>query len=155
VTTVRDEKARRIACDESSLHELYTETILPEAMAANERILSALAEAHTFDAPAGLEDATRTGDAGERRYAQDVLRELHYQDCRRHLTELATRTLTDAKMNDLRSLNTEQREKGRNSQTAWKLIRRLADLDMAYGQGDYDRAVKILADVATLREVLE
>jgi hypothetical protein len=39
---------------------------------------------------------------------------------------------------------------GKNSYTAWKLIRALADLDDAYGQGDTERACTAIDEIKSI-----
>lgn len=150
VTTVRDEKARRVEFDYDRLHTFYTQEVLPEAMAANEKLLAALAAVRRFDAPEELVAATQTGTDTERRYAQDVLREMHYQDLRRHLMAEARETLAEAKMDDLRPIKKGDLDATQNSYTAWRVIRTLQDLDVAYGEGDFDQACAHLATLADI-----
>ena len=39
---------------------------------------------------------------------------------------------------------------GKNSQTAWMLLRKLADLDTVYGQGRYDDACESIREIGQL-----
>jgi len=138
VTTVRDEKVRRVPFDYEKLHAFYTTEVLPAAMQANEKLLAALSDVYAFDAPPALQAATQTGTATERRYAQDVLREMHYRELRQHFTAKAHAIIAAAKMDDLRQVKKGKMDTTENSHTAWRIIRTLQDLDVAYGEGDVD-----------------
>jgi hypothetical protein len=140
VTTVRDEKVRPVAFDFGELSRFYTDEVLPAAMDANEKLINAMRGVHTFPAPEGLENTLKEGFANMRRYAQDVLRELHFQSLRRALLQSAHLTLLKSEFNDLFS----QRQNPPNSETAWRLIRLLQDFEIAYGNGDFEKAVSIL-----------
>ena len=96
--------------------------------------------------------------AAFRRYAQDVLRELQYQEFRGYFARQAEEVLQANKAvktenyfsGDLIEIKRGQEqmkdlEKSKNTHTAWKLARALAELDQAYGQGDFDRAVSLIA----------
>lgn len=155
VTTVKDERARRIPFEDAFLHRFYTQEVLPQAMAANERLMAAMAKVRPFEVPAGLAAAMKDGPDNYRRYAQDVAREMEYQDLRRQLTEAANGVLREAKKDDLRPLNAEQRKSGRNSATAWRLATTLEKLDVAYGQGEYDKAEQALAEVTRIEETVK
>ncbi len=150
VTNVRDEKVERIALDYDRLVQRYTEQILPEAMAANERLLAAMSRLRAFDVPVGLAEALNEGSANHRRYVQDVIREFQYQDLRWHLQEQAHEVIRKAKMDDLRPLPAEKRRSIWNSQTAWQVIRKLQELEIAYGEGEYERACAILAELESV-----
>ena len=91
------------------------------------------------------------GSVNHRRFAQDIVRELQYQDLRQYFMKQANQVLVEAKMNDLRFLDAKKRAATPNSQTAWQLIRLLEDLDVAYGQGEYGRAGAILAKIAKVK----
>jgi len=147
VTSVRDEKVERISLDYDRLVERYTEEILPEAMAANERLLAAMSRVKPFDVPASLTEALQSDSPNHRRYVQDVIREVQYQDLRWHLHEQAHEVIRTAKMDDLRPLPEDARRSTWNSQTAWQVIRHLQEMDIAYGEGEYERACVILAEL--------
>ncbi|MBN2447040.1 MAG: hypothetical protein JXO22_09955 [Phycisphaerae bacterium] len=152
VSAVQDEKARRIPFDYERLCAVYTERILPEAMAANDRLMAAMAELHDFDVPAGLAEAMQSGSANDRRFAQDVAREMQYQVLRRELNGKANCLLAAAKKDDLRPLKGDERETTVNSHYAWRLIRALSELDVAYGQGDFATACAKLGEIAGIEE---
>jgi hypothetical protein len=158
VTTVRDERARRVNFDKDCLYRPYAREVLPEAMAANEKLMQAMDGVLPFEFPEGLKKAMASGPDNYRRYAQDVARELQYQNLRSRLmkqsdgvlADLATGERNDRTHGDLPRIIRERKgdiESTPNSHTAWKLTRVLMDLDQAYGQGDYDRACDLLDDI--------
>jgi len=143
VTTVRDEKVRSLRFDFQKLSKFYVEEALPEAMDANGRLIAAMRKVHNFSPPEGLEKALIKGHANVRRYAQDVVRELHYQSLRRALLGAAHAVLREAEFDDLFS----QRNNPPNTETAWRTIRLLQDLEIAYGIGDFDQAISLLQEI--------
>ncbi len=159
VTQVRDEKARRIDFDPEKLSDFYLKEVLPLARSENDKLLAALNKLRSFDVPAGLKTALTLGPESFRRYAQDVLRELTYQAFRDYFGTQANQILLkDSEdksgkefLGDLRWLIKGKRndiETTPNSMTAWKLARLLDELDIAYGQGDYDRACGVIEEIA-------
>jgi len=147
VSTVRDEKARRVPFDEQWLRKFYVNEVLPQAIAGDEALLKAMGEVHAFTLPAGLLEATRTGPASYRRYALDVACELHYQALRQSLGATANQALATAKMDDLRPLSPDKRATTANSQTAWQMVRSLEQLDAAWGRGDFAVLTSALAEL--------
>ena len=147
VSTVRDEKARRVPFDEQWLRRFYVNEVLPQAVAGDEALLKALGEIYPYTLPAGLVEATRIGPANYRRYALDVACELHYQAMRQSLNAAANQVLATAKMDDLRPLNPDKRATTANSQTAWQLARSLEKLDAAWGQGDCAAITSAIAEL--------
>jgi hypothetical protein len=159
VTTVRDEKARRLPFDEAALRRFYTREVLPEATAAATRLREAMSALRPFTPPAALAvaldaESTPARPPGFRRYALDVACEMQFQDLCRAVAQWAGEVLDGARPNDLRALKGPQRAATPNTQTAWAALRLLERLDAAYGQGDTDRAVEILAELKALREAL-
>lgn len=154
VTTVRDERVTDLKFDFEELQKLYNENILPEAIAANDRLLDVLRETLPCQSPHALVEATQTGSDTMRRFAQDTLREQHYQHLRRTLTQRARAILSAAKMDDLRKLTPSQRGTTANSHTAWEMLRLLERLDVAYGQGRFDDAEQVLTQIAKLRAIV-
>ena len=57
-------------------------------------------------------------------------------------------------MNDLRRLKGDERETTKNSYYAWRLIRALEELDVAYGQGDFDTASDVLDEIASIETLV-
>jgi len=155
VTKVSDPRARRIPFDQRFLGQFYTQEVLPAAMAANEQFMAAMSKVRPFEVPAGLKEAMSAGPDNYRRYAQDVARELQYQDLREYFARGAANVLSQVKMNDLRRLNTAARSTTRNSETAWRMVTLLEALDESYGRGDYDRAAEVLAEIQKLQEVVK
>lgn len=152
VTTVRDEKIRLLPPGYDQLSGFYTEDVLPEALAANESFMEAMNKVHPYEISPALKDAMQTGSPNDRRFAQDVVREIHYQELRKELTARAHETLKRAATNDLRPLNALQRRASSTSESAWRLIRLLQKLDVAYGQGDLGQARILLDQIAATRE---
>jgi len=144
VATVHDEKVRPLQFDFHELSKFYVEEALPEAMDANEKLMAAMQKIHDFSIPEGLERSLNEGSANIRRYAQDVVRELHYQSLRRDLLGPAHAVLREAEFDDLFS----QRRNPPNTETAWSVIRLLQDLEVAYGNGDFDEAISLLEKAA-------
>jgi hypothetical protein len=171
VSTGLDERATRIPFDDDRLVALYTQQVLPEAIAANRRIMNAMSDVRPFPIAPGLERAARCGTGilpvnhgleghatcgslNVQRFAQDVIREMQYQDLRRHYTARANEILRSRPQDDLRKLKPGELETTENSHYAWRLVRVLADLDVAYGQGDFDRACALLADLRELESTV-
>jgi hypothetical protein len=144
VTTVLDEKVRLLHFDLEELSEFYVGEVLPEATDANSRFISAMEHVHEFRVPEGLEKSIKEGSANMRRYAQDVLRELHYQSLRKTLLRSAHNTLQESQFNDLFS----RRQNPPNSESAWRMTRLLQDLEVAYGNGNFGQATRLLKDLA-------
>jgi hypothetical protein len=155
ITQVRDERARRISADPGELAKFYTTEVLPLARSENERLIAALNELHPFDIPAGLRAAQTRGTESERRYAQDVLRELAYQGFRDYFSTLANQVLAGER-GEIAPRRPTGARGGRSgaaadpTAAAWKLARLLDELDLAYGQGDYDRARGIVDEIKKL-----
>jgi len=154
VTTVRDERARRIPFDCAWLNRFYTQDVLPDAMAANAKLMEAMQRVRPFDVPAPLRTAMSAEVPGYQRYAQDVVRELQYQALRQDLTAEAHEIIAKARMDDLRPLDRAARDTTRNSQYAWRLLRALEELDVAYGQGRFDRACEVLDGIRETRSAV-
>ena len=155
VSTLRNERAVMLDFDFESLTKRYTKQILPEAIAANQKFIDAMSQVYEFEIPEGLQDAMNIGSDNFRRYAQDVARELHYQTFRKKATEQAHEVLRSQATGDLRRIKEIEIDKTKNSQTAWTLLRILAELDSLYGQGKLDKARALLPDIAKLCEILE
>ena len=132
-------------------------------MAANEKLMKAMAEALPFELPEGLKKAMAAGPDNFRRYAQDVARELQYQNLRNQSPEtggggpgdLPNGARSDKRdSGDFTSSSAERKgdiESTANSHTAWKLVRALMELDQAYGEGDFDRAGEIIAGIGKIK----
>jgi hypothetical protein len=150
VATVRDERARRIEWNPGKTSAFYTGQVLPQAMCANEKLMAAMKRLRPFEVPPGLATAMTTGSLNFRRYAQDVAREMQYRDLRDHFAAQANRLLRALPQDDLRRLKANGLELTRNSHSAWRLLRALSDLDVAYGQGDFDLACKLMGEIETI-----
>jgi len=162
VTTVRDERARRVPFDEDKLYPDYATEVLPEAMAANEKLMKAMSEALPFEVPEGLRKAMTAGPDNFRRYAQDVARELQYQNLRDHFMKRSQAVLSNLQNDphytrdsgDLQEASRATKgdlDSTANSHTAWKLGRALMELDQAYGEGDFDRAGEIIGNIRRIQ----
>ncbi|HSW45593.1 MAG TPA: hypothetical protein VLM89_08480, partial [Phycisphaerae bacterium] len=99
--------------------------------------------------------AKRDGPPNHRRYAQDVACELHYHDLCKHFQGLAQRTLSRSKMNDLARPSQQERETAANSFTAWRLLRLLERIDVAYGQGDVDAVIDLMEELTSAGKPLD
>jgi hypothetical protein len=155
VSTVRDERAVTLDFDFNTLTERYTKKILPEAIAKNLQFIEALNQVYEFEVPKGLREAMNAGSDNFSRYAQDVARELQYQAFRKEVTERAHQVLRSQEINDLRRIKESKIKETKNSQTAWMLLRALAELDNAYGQGNYANACELFPDIAKLYEAIK
>jgi len=121
-----------------------------------------MAELKTFVILEGLKAAMTTGPENYRRYAQDVARELQYLDFRDHFGRLANSILLADSADksgkefagDLRWIRKGgaegEMDTTPNSYTAWLLSRALEKLDVAYGQGDFDKAAALVQEIKKL-----
>jgi len=162
VTAVRDERARRIDFDPEKISAFYLDEVLPKAKADNGKVMAAMSELRSFVVPESLKAAMATGPENYRRYAQDVARELQYQDLRDYFGRQANAILLADSADksgkefagDLRWLKRggtpDVLETTPNTHTAWLLARLLENLDAAYGRGDYAAAVVALQEIKNL-----
>jgi len=149
VTTVRDEKVHKLPTfDYEQVSSYYMQDVLPAALAANARVMAAMQAVRVYEVPAKLQAACQAGPLNYRRYAQDIARELHYQDLRQHFTKKAHEILRDAKLNDLRKVGAPNYKTTANTYTAWQVIRILEQLDVAYGQGQDEQVCDLLSKLA-------
>jgi len=150
VSTVRDECVRKIDFDPNDLSRLYTREILPQARKANKKFMKAMSEIIPYKISPDLEKALQTGSESFCRYAQDVARELQYQDFREHFMKKAGLILHVSQKDDLRHITQVAVLGTKNSHAAWKLLRILTELDILYGQGKYDQCCPLLRDISKL-----
>jgi len=162
ITAVRDEKARRLEFNQAKLSAFYVGEVLPKAKAANEKLIAAMTGLRPFTLPEGLKTAMATGPENYRRYAQDVARELQYQDFQDYFSRQANAILlADSRdksgkefAGDLRWLKRgatpDVLETTANTHTAWLLALQLKDLDLAYGEGDFDTAASAIEGIRKL-----
>jgi len=150
VSHVRDEKAKRIPFDYAGLVKFHNEVMAPQAIAANKKLMTAMAKLRKFDVPVGLKAAMETGSPNEQRYVQDVVREMQYQDLRQDFAAKADAVIAKAKQDDLRRLDPAKIPETWNTGSAWQLILALKDLDVAYGQGDFDAACAALGKIGKI-----
>jgi len=149
VCTVRDPRATVLPNDWRRVQGLYTERILPEAIAANERLLAVMNRVEPFTPPTGLSQALAAAtSATERRYVLDVIRELHYVLLRETLLKRSKEILDRAGAGDLR----RHREHLAASTQGWELAKRLAEMDQAYGEGRLDAVCSSLAELIEGKE---
>lgn len=159
VTTVADERARTIDADPAKLTAFYTDDVLPRAIADRRRLMQAMSRVRPYTVPPGLAKAMEAGSPGYRRYAMDVACELQYQELRDVLARQAEEVLRPGRearpsrfMGDLLDAKRSGADlaRGRNSESAWRLLRALAALDAAYGRGDTDAACATIDDIARI-----
>jgi hypothetical protein len=162
ITTVKDEKARRLEFNQAKLTAFYVGEVLPKAKAANEKLMAAMAGLRPFAVQEGLKKAMATGPENYRRYAQDVTRELQYQDFQAYFGKQANAILLSDSADksgkefagDLRWLKRggtpDVLETTPNTHTAWLLALLLKDLDLAYGEGDFDAAASAVERIKQL-----
>jgi len=74
---------------------------------------------------------------------------------REQLTAKANGVLRAAPMNEFRKLDAERRRTTASTETAWRLVRLLERLDVAYGHGDFDEACAILGELKPMRELFQ
>ena len=144
IAAVQDEKTEDIAWDYEAVSERYTRHILPEAMDATTQFMAAMAATHPFVPPSEFKEALGSGPANFRRYAQDILCELHYADFFTYWSRIANDILAVQPMDDLRRLDSRNRASQPTSQTAWDLERLLSRIDHLYGQGELGTARELI-----------
>ncbi len=158
VTQVEDEKSRPVDADPAAVAEFYAKEVLPQARTVNDKVIAAVNAVHPYEPPPGLRAALASGPENQRRYAQDIVRELAYLALRDYFAALANQVLlVDPGERDEGGswgelANAARTRKGEpalrtESSKAWKIVRLLADLDSAYGRGDYDRVVAVIAEL--------
>ena len=155
VAAVSDEKAEEVPWDYEAVSTRYTRDVLPGAMDVNSRFMAAMAAVHPFEAPSELEQALENPSANRRRYAQDVLRELHYADFFTHWSAVAADVLAGQRMDDLGRLNAPARASRPTSQTAWDLRRLLSRIDHLYGRGELEEARNLIETSTQTFQVLK
>jgi hypothetical protein len=153
IVCVEDEQTEPLPFNEAKLRTFYTERLLPEALAANATMLDCLQQVHAWTLPDGLAAATEQDDPALRRYAQDVAREMHYQEFITSWSRLVDQALRAADRHGLKAVDAlELRET--QSQSAWRAARLLRELDDTYGTGDFKRACELLNEIAALKPKL-
>jgi hypothetical protein len=149
VSTVADAGIRDLPHDWDQLQRVYVRELLPEALAANGKLIDAMRPLCDYRLPANLDKALKacTCDS-ERQYVQDIIREEHYLALREKLQRQSAELLApfEAKVY-LKSAN-----EGVASGKAWEYAVALARLDSAYAEGRYDDAVTILRKLARIDE---
>jgi len=155
VTQVRDEKARRIPFDSKAITKFHNDEMVPGAMAANAKLLTAMGKVRPFETPPGLSAAMADGSPNERRYVQDVVREMHYQDLRQHFGAKANEIIRKAKKDDGKRPPKNGLSTVRNTHYAWRMIRALQKLDVAYGEGDFDSACAALNELSKIEAAVK
>lgn len=145
VTTALEGGVRQLPHDWDQLGKLYVNELLPEALAANRKLIDAMRRVLDYQPPAHL---AKTLDActcdSERQYILDLIREEQYLALRAHLLQRSTEQL--APMEPMRGVGS--REKLLASGKAWEDTVAVARLDAAYGEGRYGDAEAILRDLA-------
>ena len=129
------------------------------ALAENRIILEAIGSFRDFDLPAELKAAADGGSDIERRFAQDVLRDLAFFRLRDFISTHSAQAL----IRDFREGASESSERfpgirpfgrgrlpgesGWTGEQAWTIAGLLARLEEAYGQGDYSAAAGWIARI--------
>ncbi len=145
VTTVYDPRARSVPADWKRLGEFYTETVLPEAIRANEMLIAAMSNVRPFTPPETLTRALASATCDtERRYVLDIIREQQYTALRAALLSGSSELFDPAGGGDLRG----RREQLDASTRAWVFAGTLARMDQAYGEGRFDRVCAMLPALA-------
>lgn len=147
VTTTAGRRGRPLPADWKDLEVFYTTKVLPEAIAANEKLIAAMARVQPCEPPAALRRALAdSACAADRRYVLDVIREMRYVSMRRTLLEQAKEALDPVAGGDFRA----KRDLLAASERAWAMTRMLAEMDQAYGEGCYDRVIDMLQDITAI-----
>ncbi|HUT32830.1 MAG TPA: hypothetical protein VNE39_05080 [Planctomycetota bacterium] len=147
VSTPLDPGIRPLPDDWAKLQELYTRELLPEALQANEKLVKAMQPLLRLEPPQHLAKALAAASCDtERRYVQDVIRELHYLAVRDKLAKRASELLAAA------GLGVPRRDPQRlaASEKAWAYARTLSLLDAAYGEGRCDDAIRLIKHLQAL-----
>lgn len=155
VSQVRDEKAKRIPFVYEQLVTFHNEQMVPQAMAANAKLMAAMAKLRAFEAPPKLASAMKSGSPNEQRYVQDVVREMQYQDLRQHFNAKANGVIRKAKRDDVRHPSKDGLATTPNSHYAWLIVRALQKLDVAYGEGDFDTACATLSELGKIEAAVK
>lgn len=142
VASVADERAEDVPWDFDALSKRYTDSILPEATAANAHIMEAMSK---LDPESVESRCARPIEPGNfQRYAQDIARELQYADFYTHWSSVAATALGRQPADDLRKLDANTRATQSTSQTAWDLRRLLSRIDDLYNKGQLEEAAQLI-----------
>lgn len=141
--TVSDAKNVNFGSNWKKMSSFYTETVLPEAIVANKRLIAAieaLGEGYAPAIPEYLSASLRRDDISpdERRYVLDRIREYRYQSFRKLAWKDSGETLLLLSDKDPRS-NKDIME---SSSTAWQTLVGLAGLERLYERGEYGEVAK-------------
>jgi hypothetical protein len=158
VTQVEDEKSRPVDADPAAVAEFYAKEILPQARAENDKVIAAVNAVHPYEPPPGLAAALASGPETQRRYAQDIVRELSLLALRDYFAALANQVLfadpgergeggTWGELANQARLRKGEPVLRTDTSRAWRIVRLLADLDSACGRGDYDRVAAVIAEL--------
>jgi hypothetical protein len=146
-------RAKDVPLTHDALLADYNERILPQAIAANTRLIASLKKAATSPAAeAWGAEAASAGYADRRRYCLDIARELYFLATRERLaSRLAAQTPYPASTTPSRkrARSPEQSAPGEgyslgDSLRFWKLARQVDAFDTAYGDGRLDDARTLL-----------
>jgi len=152
ISTVVDAGIRDLPNDWEKLHQFYTKEMLPEAIAANDKLTAAMQPLNDeFKAPEYLAKALKAAACdSEKRYVQDIIRESQYLALRNKLAERSDKLLA-ASAPKSRGVSTA--DKRAASERAWAFALAVSKLDAAYGEGRYEDAVHLLHELAKLEGV--
>ncbi|MBN1910358.1 MAG: hypothetical protein JW818_11505 [Pirellulales bacterium] len=147
IGTVAKPEVRKLPSDWDELQRFYTKELLPEALAANEKLMSAMRRVdNDYKVSADLAKTLKAATCDtEKRYVQDIIRHTQYLALRDKLLERSGPVLA-APVAELR------KRPGPDGPTvaAWSMAEAAALLDTAYAAGHYDEAIKILRRIEGL-----
>lgn len=142
VSTVCDPAVRELPQDWKELQKVYTQKLLPEALQANEKLMAAMRLVDTdFEPAAYLVTALDQARFDtEKLFVQDIIRESQYLALREKLGKQGKAALAASERSSWPLNQTRIAESVR----AWEMAAATSKLDVAYGAGRYDDAVRLL-----------
>ena len=148
VSTVRDPAVRKLPHDWKELQNVYTHGLLPEALRANEKLVAAMRLVDKDFQPAKylVRALQQARFDTEKLYVQDIIRESQYLALREKLTKQSKEALAASEGNSWRLDQTRIATSAR----AWELTVVTSKLDVAYGEGRFDDAVRLLRELVKL-----
>ncbi|MBC7361041.1 MAG: hypothetical protein H5U06_01965 [Candidatus Aminicenantes bacterium] len=162
VMAAKEEKAKKIPFDLKQVSEFYLNDILPEALARNEKLLQAMKDVYVFELPAGLKEAMDKASFSERRYLLDIYCLLYFINLRDHFLTLANQRLFQETIKDTSGKfygdlypglfkNPREVASALKSDQAWKLVRLLTDIELAFSQAEVEKTISLLKRIKDLK----